>query len=100
MFTIRVVPSAAVCGTSGTGCSRARSISRRSAGTAHVSRCTRPFTTAQNPSHARASSAKLPYASSRFASAGTRSALATRTVASDPPFDSGSYGTQVCTVIP
>ena len=36
------------------------SLTSRCAGTAHVSRCTRPFTTAQNCPHACASSAKLP----------------------------------------
>ncbi|HCU97704.1 MAG TPA: hypothetical protein DHU96_35355 [Actinobacteria bacterium] len=60
MFTTRVVPSAAVCGASGSRCSRARSISSRRAGTAHVSRCTRPFTLSQNWPQACASSAKLP----------------------------------------
>ena len=59
VFTIRVVPSATVCGRCGSGCSRVRSVSSRSAGTAHVSRCTRPFTTAQNRSHAAVSSGKL-----------------------------------------
>ena len=80
-----MVPSAAVCGASGSRCSRARSASSRCAGTAHVSRCTRPFTTSQNWPQDCASSAKLAYRSRRFASAGTRSALAIFTVDSDPP---------------
>jgi hypothetical protein len=41
-----------------------------------------------------------PTASSRFACVGTRSAFATRTVASVPPFDAGSAGRQVATVSP
>ena len=60
VFTIRVVPERGGMRRLRHRCSRARSISRRSAGTAHVSRCTRPFTTPQNSSHAPASSAKLP----------------------------------------
>lgn len=37
---------------------------------------------------------------SRFALVGTRSAFAIRTLVSDPPLDSGSNGTQACTVRP
>ena len=44
----------------GSRCSRVRSTSSRCAGTAHVSRCTRPLTMSQNRPQARASSAKLP----------------------------------------
>lgn len=36
----------------------------------------------------------------QFASVGTRSALAMRTVASEPPLDCGSAGTQVRIVMP
>lgn len=43
---------------------------------------------------------ELSYALRRFASVDTRSAFAIRTVASDPPFDSGSQGTHVWTCIP
>ncbi len=65
-----------------------------------VSRWTRPFTVAQNATQAAARSAKLAYAPSRFASVGTRSALATLTVLSLPPLLSGSKGTQALTSIP
>ena len=70
------------------------------AGTAALSRWTRPFTRSQNSAQAASSSPKLPYSSRRFAAVGTRSALAIFTVASVPPLDSGSNGRQVCTVQP
>jgi len=46
------------------------------------------------------SSANVAYCSSRLASVGTRSAWAIRTVASTPPLDCRSAGTQVRFVIP
>lgn len=53
-----------------------------------------------NASQASNNSAHDEYSSRRFVSVGTRSALAIRTVASDPPFDSGSAGTHVATDTP
>ena len=55
---------------------------------------------AEHPAQAWSSSANVAYCSSRFASVGTRSALAIRTVASAPPLVCGSAGTQVRIVIP
>jgi len=49
---------------------------------------------------AASSSAKLPWAGSRFASVGTGSALASLTVDSEPPLLAGSYGTHVATASP
>ncbi len=63
-------------------------------------RCSRPFTASQNASQGLTSSANDEYAGSRFASVGTRSASAMRTVASEPPLDSGSATTQVATLSP
>ena len=97
---MRVTPSAAVNGAAGTGCSRARSSPGISAGARRVTRCGRALTCSQNTPHAASSAAKLAYSSSKFASVGTRSALAIFTVDSDPPLDAGSYGTQVATVSP
>ena len=98
--TLRVTPSAAVNGAAGTGCSRARSSASISAGARRVTRCGRALTWSQNAAQAASSSAKLAYSGSRFASVGTRSALAIFTVDSDPPLDAGSYGTHVATVRP
>ncbi len=97
---MRVTPSATVNGPAGTGCSRASSPASISAGGQRVTRCGRAFTCPQNARHASSSPANEPYSGSRFASAGTRSAFAIFTVDSDPPFDAGSYGTQVATVRP
>jgi hypothetical protein len=88
--TRRVTPSAAVNGAAGTGCSRARSSASISAGARRVIRCGRAPSCPQNTSQAASSAAKLPYSPSRFASVGTRSALASFTVDSDPPLDAGS----------
>jgi hypothetical protein len=79
-----------VNGAAGTGCSRARSSASISAGARRVIRCCRALTCPQNTSQAASSAAKLPYSPSRFASVGTRSALASFTVDSDPPLDAGS----------
>jgi hypothetical protein len=65
-----------------------------------VIRCGRALAYSQNPTQAASSPAKLAYSSSRFAPVGTRSAFATFTVDSDPPFDAGSYRTHVATVRP
>ena len=53
-----------------------------------------------NASHAASNSAKLAYAGLRLLPVETRSAFATRTVASEPPFDWGSAGTHVAIVNP
>ena len=95
--TTRVVPNATVCGTAGTGCSRARSSASISTGGRFVVRWARVLTFSQNASHAASSSAKLPYSSRRLVSLGTRSALLIFTDDSVPPLDAGSAGTQVCT---
>lgn len=60
-----------------------------------VSRRTRSFTVVQNSSHAATSLVNESYPGTRFASVGTRSAIAIRTVASDPPLDSESNGTRL-----
>ena len=99
-FTRRVVPNATVNGWLGNGCSRVRSSASASTGRRRVSRCGRSLTCSQNSRQAASSSANVRYSASRFASVGTRSALAIRTVASDPPLDCGSAGTQVRMVIP
>jgi len=65
-----------------------RSSLSMSTGARLISRCTRAFTFSLNTAHVCTSSVKLAYCSSRFALVGTRSRLATLTVASDPPFDS------------
>ena len=72
----------------------------RSTGAALVSRCGRALTRSHHCTQASTRSMKLPYAGSRFASVGTRSALATLTVCSTPPLDCGSNGSHVWTVQP
>lgn len=99
-ITLRVCPNTLVNGASGTRCSRVRSSASNSSGARPVSRCALALTSPQNPAHACSSSAKLRYASRRFTRVGTRSRLASRTVASTPPLDSGSAGTQVVIVMP
>lgn len=86
VFTIRVVPSAMVCGAAGSTCSRARSSARASAGTRAVSRCRRALTLAVNASQAASSSTKEAYWPRRFTSVGTAltSATALRVVRSPP----------------
>ena len=86
----RVTPSAAVNGKAGTGWSRGRSSASISAGARRVMRCGRALTCSQNTAQAASSAAKLPYSPSRFAAVGTRSALASLTVDSEPPLDAGS----------
>jgi hypothetical protein len=98
--TRRASPNTTVCGSSGTRCSRSRSSASISTGTRRVTRCTRWFTSAMNCSHACSSSGNDPYWSRRFVSVGTRSALATFTDASTPPFEAGSAGWQVNTATP
>ena len=93
--TVRVTPNATVCGTAGSGCSRACSSASISTGARRVTRCTRPLTCPQNTSHAASRSANEAYSPSRFASFGTRSALASFTVDSEPPLLAGSAGSQV-----
>lgn len=87
-----------MCGLAGRVCNRDRSVARASSGTRADSRCLRPLTLTMNASHAARSSSKEAYSSSRFASVGTRSAFATRTVASVPPLDAGSAGRHVLTL--
>jgi len=89
-----------VCATAGTGCNRARSWVSISTGARRVVRCTREFTDSQNAVHAASNSANVAYSARRFASVGTRSALAIFTVDSDPPLEAGSAGTHVVTVTP
>lgn len=99
-LTRRVVPNATVNGCLGSGCSRWRSSASISAGVRRVARCTRALTSSQKARQAASSTAKLRYSSSRLTSLGTRSALAMRTVASEPPLVSGSAGRQVRMVVP
>ena len=96
--TVRVTPNDTVCGAAGSGCSRARSSTSMSIGARRVTRCTRALTVSQNSAHAASSSANEAYSSRRLVSLGTRSALASFTVDSDPPLLAGSAGSQVCTV--
>ena len=70
------------------------------AGARRVTRCSRVLTRSQNASQAASSSAKSAYPPRRLCSVGTRSALAIRTVASEPPLVYGSAGTQVAIVSP
>ena len=60
----------------------------------------KPTFGSQKASQAASSSAKSAYSPRRLCSVGTRSALTILTVASEPPLDSGSAGTQVATVSP
>ena len=96
--TVRVTPNDTVCGAAGSGWRRARSSTSMSIGARRVTRCTRALTVSQNTSHAASSSANEAYSSRRLVSLGTRSALASFTVDSDPPLLAGSAGSQVCTV--
>ncbi len=57
--TTLVVPNATVCGTAGTGCSRARSCASISTGGRFVTRCARVLTFSQNATQAASSSPKL-----------------------------------------
>ena len=59
--TVLVSPNVTVCGSAGTGCSRARSCSSMSAGTRFVVRCTRPFTIVMNARQAASRSANESY---------------------------------------
>jgi hypothetical protein len=85
--TVRVWPNASVNGWAGSGCRRARSSPSASVGARRVTRCGRALTCSQNPAHACSNAPRLAYSASRFASVGTRSALAIRTAASLPPLD-------------
>ena len=98
--TTRVVPKDTVCGWAGSGCNRACSSASIATGGRRVTRCVRAFTISPNASQAASSSAKQEYSSSRFVSLGTKSALASFTVDSDPPFEAGSAGSHVWTVTP
>lgn len=99
-FTRRVVPKVTVKGSLGSGCSRCCSSSRASAGLWRLARWTRLLTVSQNSRQAASSWPIVLYWGSRFAEVGTRSAFAMRTVASLPPFVSGSAGRQVRIVMP
>ena len=70
------------------------------AGARRVIRCSRVFTRSPSSTHAASSCPKSSYSPRRLCSVGTRSALAIRTVASEPPLDSGSAGTQLAIVSP
>ena len=98
--TVRVSPKVTVCGSAGTGCSRARSCSSMSAGTRFVVRWTRPFTIVMNARQAASRSANESYWSARLVSVGTMSAFASLTVFSTPPLLAGSRTSQVWTVTP
>ncbi len=93
--TVRVRPNATVWGSAGTGCRRVRSSASMTSGARLVTRWTRALTIAQNTLHASSRSANEAYSSRRLVSLGTRSALATFTDDSLPPFDAGSTGTHV-----
>ena len=97
----RVTPERAiVCGTMGSRCSRAMLLGEHLVG--------HPAGHPMHPGvdlHAEHLARRLQlgeraYSPSRFVSFGTRSALASFTVDSDPPLDAGSAGSQVCTVTP
>lgn len=81
-------------GVEGDRCSRARSSTSTSAGARQASRCPRPSTCSQKLSPMAASSGR-----SRSRAGGSswwgQVGLASRTVGSEPPLDSGSAGTQV-----
>ena len=94
------MPNAAVNGVSGRRCSRACSSASISTGARRVTRCGRALISRVNTAQAASNSAKLPYSPRRFASVGTRSAFATRTVASDPPLEAGSAGMHVAMLRP
>ena len=69
-------------------------------GTRRVVRCTRALISVMNAIQAASTSAKVAYCGSRFVLVGTMSALASLTAFSTPPFDAGSAGWQVSTVMP
>lgn len=87
-----MTPSASVRACSGNLCKRRRPSTSASTGSLRDSRCLRAFARTQNAAHAAASSSNDAYWSAKFALVGTRSAFAILTVASAPPFDSGSSG--------
>jgi hypothetical protein len=97
---LRVWPKQTVCGSAGGLCNLARSSASITAGARRVMRCSRALTRSQSASQAASSAAKSSYAPRRLWSVGTRSALAIRTVASEPPLLCGSAGTHVATVSP
>src|SRR6516164_2108999 len=98
--TLRVSPNAAVYAASGRRWRWARSSASISTGGRRVARWGLLLTSTTNASQASTSSSQLEYSGSKLASVGTRSALETRTVASEPPLDSGSARTHVVTVTP
>jgi hypothetical protein len=83
-------PNANVNNSLATGCRRDRSCSNSSAGGWPDTACARAFTRSPNARQAASISANEPYSLRRFVARGSRSALAIRAVASDPPLLSGS----------
>ena len=90
--TVRANPKETVWASSGTRCRRKDSSVSIAAGLRLVARCSRALMWVMNSSHAASNSAKELYASRRFVSLGTMSALATFTAFSTPPLEAGSAG--------